>query len=175
MDSMPQMELDAFDDVQKLAAGKPVIVTGHSLGCTAALYVAAHRPAAGLVLENPPPLKQLIIGRFGLWNLWLGAVPIALQIPSQLDSIANARQCHEPAVLISGIHDTYVPPKYHMMVFNAYAGPHFSVALDGGHNTPADRSPQYPAALDWLWQKIGLSPAMPTTAPTAPLPHEVAG
>jgi uncharacterized protein len=82
MSSMPAMELDAFDEVAKLAAGRPVIVTGHSLGCTAALYVAANRPVAGLILQNPPPLRQLIIGHFGWWNLWLGATPSAPQIPS---------------------------------------------------------------------------------------------
>jgi pimeloyl-ACP methyl ester carboxylesterase len=175
MNSMPQMELDAFDAVSKLAAGRPIIVTGHSLGCTAALWVAANRPVAGLVLQNPPPLRQLIIGRFGWWNLWLGAIPIALQIPPQLDSIANARRCHEPAVLISGIHDDYVPPKYHRMVFDAYAGAHRLVLLDGGHNTAPDRSPEYPAALDWLWQQLHLPPAPPSTLPTTSPAHEVAG
>jgi predicted alpha/beta hydrolase family esterase len=175
MSSMPAMELDAFDDVKKLAGTKPVIVTGHSLGCTAALYVAAHRPVAGLVLQNPPPLKQLIIGRFGWWNLWLGAIPIALQIPHNLDSIANARMCHEPAVLISSIHDNYVPPKYHRMVFSAYAGPHFSLALDGGHNTAPDRSAEFPAALDWLWQQIGLPAPAPSTSPAPSPTHEFAG
>jgi pimeloyl-ACP methyl ester carboxylesterase len=175
MDSMPQMELDAFDAVSKLAGGKPVIVTGHSLGCTAALWVAANRPVAGLILQNPPPLRQLIIGRFGWWNLWLGAIPIALQIPHQLDSIANARHCHAPAVLISGIHDDYVPPKYHRMVFDAYAGPHYSLLVNGGHNTPPDRSPEYLAALDWLWQQIHLPPAAPSTLPATFPAHESAG
>ena len=175
MNTMPQMELDAFDDVYKLAAGKPVIVTGHSLGCTAALYVAANRPVAGLVLQNAPPLRQLIIGRFGWWNLWLGAIPIAWQIPTKLDSIANAKQCLAPAVLISSIHDDYVPPKYHKMVYDAYAGPHYLLPIDGGHNTAPDRSPQFPAALDWLWQQLNLPADAPSTLPTAVQKHEFAG
>jgi pimeloyl-ACP methyl ester carboxylesterase len=175
MDSMPAMELDAFDSVNKLAAGRPVIVSGYSLGCTAALYVAANRPAAGLILQNPPPLRQLIIGSFGWWNLWLGAVPIALQIPSEFDSIANARKCHEPAVLISSIHDTYVPPAYHKMVFDAYAGPHFSILLNGNHGTSPDGSPEYPTALDWLWQQLHLPRVPPSTAPTTTPTHEFAG
>jgi hypothetical protein len=166
MDTMPAMALDAFDSVAHLAAGKPIIVTGHSLGCTAALYVGANRPVAGLVLENPPPLKQLIIGRFGWWNLWLGAIPVAYQIPHQLDTIANARNCHAPAVLISAIHDDYIPPKYHHMVFDVYAGPHFSVPLNGGHNTPPTLAPNFQPALDWLWHQIALPPALPTTTPS---------
>jgi pimeloyl-ACP methyl ester carboxylesterase len=170
MDSMPAMELDAFDDVKKLAGDKPIIVSGHSLGCTAALYVGANRPVAGLILENPPPLRQLIIGHYGWWNLWLGAIPVALQVPRQFDSIGNARMCREPAVLISSIHDTVVPPVYQKLVFDAYAGPHFSIALNGGHNTPPDRSPQYPAALDWLWEKLNL-PAVPDPPASLTRPH----
>lgn len=174
MDSMPQMEVDAFDSVSQIAAGKPIIVTGHSLGCTAALYVAAHRPVAGLVIQNPPPLRQLIIGRFGWWNLWLGAIPIALQIPKEFDSIANAKRCHEPAVLISSIHDDYIPPQYHHLVFDAYAGPHYSVAVDGGHNTAPTHTPDFYNALDWLWQQVHLPPDAPTTLPTT-RSHEFAG
>jgi len=46
----------------------------------AALSVAARRPVAGLVLQNPPPLRQLIMGHYGWWNLWLvaGAVVLVL-------------------------------------------------------------------------------------------------
>jgi uncharacterized protein len=175
MDAMPQMELDAFDSVSQIANGKPVIVTGHSLGCTAALYVAAHRPVAALVIQNPPPLRQLIIGRFGWWNLWLGAIPIALQIPPEFDSIANAQQCHEPAVLISGIHDDYIPPKYHHLVFDAYAGPHFLVAVDGGHNTAPTRTSDFYKGLDWLWRQSYLPADPPSTIPSGRASREFAG
>jgi hypothetical protein len=40
--------------------------------------VAANRPCAGLVLTNPPPLRNMILQRFGWWNLWLLATPVAL-------------------------------------------------------------------------------------------------
>jgi pimeloyl-ACP methyl ester carboxylesterase len=175
MTAIPPMTLDAFDSVNSLAAGKPVIVTGHSLGCTAALYVAAHRPAAAMILQNPPPLRQLIVQEWGWWNLWLAAVPIALEIPPELDSIANARNYHEPAVLISSIHDHHVPTVYHKMVYDVYAGPHFPLSLDGDHDLSPDTSPDFPIALDWLWKQLRLQPPPPSTSPYLASSNDCAG
>ena len=50
-------------------------------------HVAANRPVAAIVLQNPPPLRQLILGHYGWWNLWLIATPVALGVPSELDSL----------------------------------------------------------------------------------------
>jgi hypothetical protein len=151
LDRIPPMALEAFDAISKLAAGRPIIVCGNSLGTTAALYVAANRNVAGLVLQNPPPLRQLLLGHYGWWNLWLVAGPVALEIPSGLDSIANAGRCHEPAVIFTSQRDDYVPPAYHRKVIDAYAGPKRVVLLDGGHNAAADQSGDFRGAIDWLW------------------------
>jgi hypothetical protein len=148
------MALESFDAISKLAAGRPIIVSGNSLGTTAALYVAANRPVAGLVLQNPPPLRQVLIGHFGWWNLWLIAGPVAWQIPTGLDSLTNASHCHEPAVFFSSQGDDYIPPAYHREVFDAYAGRKRIVLLDGGHNGAADQSDQFRGAMDWLWTTV---------------------
>src|SRR6266536_6167225 len=81
----------AFDVLRREAADAPIIAYGASIGATAALHVAASRPAgiAGLILHNPPPLREMILRQFGWWNLWLLAGPVALQIPRDLDSIEN--------------------------------------------------------------------------------------
>jgi fermentation-respiration switch protein FrsA (DUF1100 family) len=152
LSAIPPTALSAFDAISKLAAGRPIIVCGNSLGTTAALYVAANRHVAGLILQNPPPLQQVIMGHFGWWNLWLGAGLAAVQIPHNLDSIANARCCHEPALIFSSQHDDFIPPAYHRKVINAYAGPKRIVLLDGGHNGAADQSDEFRGALDWLWK-----------------------
>ena len=83
--------LAAFDALTRTAADRPIIAYGASIGATAALHVAAQRPITGLILHNPVPLREVILRQFGWWNLWLLAAPIALQIPPDLDSIANAR------------------------------------------------------------------------------------
>ena len=64
--------LAAYDALRKEAGDQPVLVFGTSLGTTAALHVAAQRPGlAGLILQNPPPLRQMILRGYGWWNLWL--------------------------------------------------------------------------------------------------------
>ena len=141
----------AYDAV---ADGRPVVVTAHSLGTAAALHVATCRPVAGVVLVDPPPLPQLIVGRYGWWNLWLLAIPVAWQVPAELDSLSNAARVTAPAVVVSGGRDTVVPPAYHRRVFDAIAGPKRWVSLPtADHNTlpNPNRDGDYRGAIDWLW------------------------
>src|SRR5213083_3274772 len=92
--------LAAFDELKRHAAERPTLLFGASLGSAAALHVATQRQVAGLILNNPPPLRQMILRQFGWWNLWLLAGPIALQIPQDLDSISNAKKIHAPAIFL---------------------------------------------------------------------------
>src|SRR4029077_217806 len=110
--------LAAFDELQRQADDRPILPFGTSIGATAALHVAAQRPTAGLILHNPPPLREMILRRFGWWNLWLLAGPIALQIPRELDSIENAKAIHAPAIFVLAEKDEVVPPRYHNLVLN---------------------------------------------------------
>jgi len=129
----------AYDALKARAAGKPICIDGMSLGTAAALYVAANRPCAGLLLTNPPPLQDLILRAFGWWNLWLLAGPVAMGVPSELNSMKNAPKCGAPAVFISSERDEVVPAQFHRMVIDAYAGPKQVIELIGaGHNDLPD-------------------------------------
>ena len=153
LESIGPAALAAYDALQKEAADKPIVVYGTSLGTTAALYVAAHRPIAGAILQNPPPLKQIILRQFGWWNLWLIAAPMALHIPSALDSLANARATRVPAVFLLAEKDTVVRPSYQQLVVAAYAGPKRIVTQPGAdHNAPLDATTttQFNEAVAWL-------------------------
>src|ERR1700730_666096 len=90
----------AFDAVHNEARDRPIVLFGASLGTTAALHVAANRPISGLVLHNPPALRQIVLQHFGWWNLWLLAGPVAAQNPKDLDSLSNARIVHVPAIFL---------------------------------------------------------------------------
>ena len=90
--------LAAFDALKREAGDRPILLFGASLGTTAALHVAAHRPVAGVILHNPPALRQMVLGQFGWWNLWLFAGPLSAKIPAALDSVSNASAIHAPAV-----------------------------------------------------------------------------
>ena len=156
--SIPPAALAAYDAIRARAGSKPVVIWGASLGTAAALHVSANRPdVSGLVLTNPPPLRQLILQRHGWWNLWLAAVPVALGIPKELDSITNAAATKVPALILSADADSIVPPEYQRMVSNAYAGPKHVVNLPGAdHNTPASQAApeQWQAGLEWLWGRV---------------------
>ena len=146
----------AYDAMAKQAAGKPIFISATSLGTTMALHVAQQRPVSGLILRTPPPLRQLIIQHHGWWNLWLLATPVAMGVPSDIDSIANAKKVGVPAVFILMDNDTVVPAKYQQKVVDAYAGPkQVIISHEGDHNsilTPAAMS-ELAGKMDWLWQQ----------------------
>jgi pimeloyl-ACP methyl ester carboxylesterase len=131
----------AFDVLRREAAEAPIVAYGASIGATAALHVAASRPAeiAGLILHNPPALREMILRQFGWWNLWLLAGPVALQIPRDLDSIANARASRAPAIFLLAERDEIVAPRFHRLVVQAYSGEKRIIELPGAyHNDPIE-------------------------------------
>jgi alpha-beta hydrolase superfamily lysophospholipase len=144
--------LAAFDAMKQNAGDRPIILFGASIGTTAALHVAAYRPAAGLILHNPPPLRPMILRQFGWWNLWLLAGPIALQIPRDLDAVANGKSTHAPAIFLLADEDEVVAPRFQKLVVDAYAGEKRIIALHGArHNTPIEGAAVADLynALDW--------------------------
>ena len=148
--------LSAFDELQRHANGQPIVLYGASLGASASLHVAAHRQAAGLILHNPPPVRQMILRQFGWWNLWLLAGPIALQIPRDLDSVSNAKAIHVPAIFLLADKDEVVAPRFHRLVVEAYAGEKRVISLPGAyHNDPVEGAAlaDLNRALDWLLPK----------------------
>ncbi len=155
--SIAPAALAVFDAARAKAGNRPIFICGHSIGTTAALYLAAHRPVAGLVLHNPPPLRQLIVGKYGWWNLWLAAGPVALGVPGELDSLANGRHATAPAIFILAGADRMVPPRFQQRVVEAYAGPKQLVRLAGAdHNDPVD-GPEHvelEACLDRMWGSV---------------------
>jgi pimeloyl-ACP methyl ester carboxylesterase len=120
---MTTVAVAAYDELRTRAAGRPIFVEGFSLGTVPALALAARRPVAGLILQNPPPLRPLILGRHGWWNLWLLALPVALQVPTNLDSLANARASTAPAIFLLAEKDNTIPLSYQRPVADTYAGP----------------------------------------------------
>src|SRR5437667_3084428 len=150
--------LTAFDALRTEAGDHPIVLFGASLGTAAALHVAANRSVAGLILHNPPAIRQMILRQFGWWNLWLLAGPLALQIPKDLDSVANARAIRAPAVFLLAERDEVVAPRYQHLVVDAYAGEKRVIGIRGAnHNSPIEGAALADLynALDWLLPKKG--------------------
>lgn len=128
--------LRVYDEMKSTAGSRPIYLDANSIGTTVALSVAARRPVAGVVLTHPPALSQLILHEHGWWNLWLIAGPVAMTVPSDLDSVANAQHCTAPALIMISDGDTVVPVRYQKQVADAYAGPKTVLPISGNHNDP---------------------------------------
>jgi pimeloyl-ACP methyl ester carboxylesterase len=141
--------------------GKPIFLAGNSLGTTAALYVASERPCAGLVLQNPPAIRNLILTRYGWWNLWLVAGPLSLQVPSELDGPTSAAKVKAPAVFILAEQDDFVVPANQRKVVDAFVGQKRVITTGGGHNDGVgrDAEAELQQGIDWLWEQAGLKKA----------------
>ena len=148
--------LGVYDHVRKLAGKRPVFVHAGSLGTVPALCVVGHRPdAAGVVLFNPLPLRELILGENGWWNLWLVAGPIALAVPGDIDSIANAGCATPRAVIVTAGDDEVIKPKYQRKIIRAYRGEKQVIYLPGArhHNVPeGEKARELAEGMDWLWK-----------------------
>jgi uncharacterized protein len=154
--------LAVFDELRRHAGDRPIVPFGTSIGATATLHIAAHRRVVGLILQNPPPLREMILRRFGWWNLWLLAGPVALQIPKDLDSIRNAKAIRAPAIFLLAEKDEVVPPHYHKLVVDAYTGEKRVIQLPGAHhNDPIESAAlaNLNNAVDWLLAKASSSDA----------------
>jgi alpha-beta hydrolase superfamily lysophospholipase len=156
LSSVAPAALTAFDELQRHAPGRPAVLFGASLGTAAALHVAAHRSVAGLILHNPPAMRQMILRQFGWWNLWLLAGPLALQIPRELDSVTNAKAIRAPAIFLLAEKDEVVAPRYHRLVVDAYSADKRVISLRGAyHNDPVEGAAlaDLYRVLDWLLPK----------------------
>jgi pimeloyl-ACP methyl ester carboxylesterase len=152
---IPPAALATYDALAKVAAGRPIFLEANGLGTAPALYVAARRRVAGLVLQDPPPLRRLILRRYGWWNAWLIAGPVALAVPAELDSLANASNIDVPAVFLSAEQDTVVPPAYQRLILSAYRGPKRVITMPHtAHLDSVTGKPEEQLAdgIDWLWR-----------------------
>ncbi|MEA2710185.1 MAG: uncharacterized protein QOF78_2786 [Phycisphaerales bacterium] len=153
---IPPAALATYDALRTRAGGKPIFLCGNSLGTTSALYVAANRPAAGLILQNPPPLRRLLLANYGWWNLWLAAGPVAMQVPAELNATTTAPHVAAPAVFMSATDDEVVPPKYQRLVYDAYRGEKRLIVISGAtHNSSVngDSERELQDGMDWLWER----------------------
>ncbi len=131
----------AFDALKSKAGNQPIYVFGASIGSAVAMDVAANRDVRGLILHNPPPLRQIILRHYGWWNLWLLAGPVALQIPPELDSVANAKRIHARGIFLLAENDEIVPPKFQRLVVDSFAGRETGNHLARRVTQLADRRP----------------------------------
>lgn len=135
--ALPPAARAAFDHLASHAGPRPIVVFGNSLGATVAIHLAAERDVAAVVVQNPPPLRRIVLGRFGYWNLWLLAIPVAIQIPHALDPVTEGERATAPLAVITADEDELVWPRFQDAVYRAYGGPKRRLWSRGrGHDGP---------------------------------------
>ena len=155
--SIAPAALATYDEIAKTAAGRPMVISGYSLGTCAALYVASERRADAIILQNPPPLQRGIMQRYGWWNLWLVSSAFSAQIPSELNALETAPKVKLPAIFILAGRDQTVPPQFQQMVVDAYAGEKHLIRMpQAGHGSPieGEYAEQLQSELDWIWGQL---------------------
>ena len=152
---------ETFDALRKVAGRRPIFVQANSLGTAVALCLATRRPIAGLILNNPAPLGQIIMDRYGTWISWPLARSASRQIPPELDAIANASRSKVPAIFIHSEKDTSIRPNVQRLVDEAYQGPKREILVRGaGHMSPLtpEAEVQFYEDLEWLWREVENAP-----------------
>ncbi|MCE9525115.1 MAG: alpha/beta hydrolase [Planctomycetales bacterium] len=174
LQSLADAAQTVFAELKQAAEGRPIIVSGNCAGSTAALHLAVTEDIAALLLRNPLPLRQTILGRFGWCTLGIGALGIADRVPRELDSLKNAALASVPAVFVISGRDRIVPPEYQQQVYAAYRGPKQLLTLpDAGHDDSLKKRDRnaYARKLTWLRERLAplgsqgsLADATPVTA-----------
>ena len=150
---IPSMASRALNELKARASERPLLVAGGSLGCVSALYLAANDRVDGLLLQNPPALRETIHAQSGWWHFAWARSAIARQIPGVLDSIRNAAGTRVPAVFLVAERDRIVPARIQRQIIEAYAGPKQVLNRPGAdHDTPLDENDlqQLRSLATWL-------------------------
>ena len=140
----------------------PILLVGSSLGAATALALAAEGDVNGLLLRDPPDLRQVILKRYAKWTLWLPCMAFANSIPQEIAALANASRCQIPAVFVTSGADRIVPYSCQQLVLQSYGGLFREVHIptaDHGEPVPEELRDKYLSSLDWLREKIGLKGA----------------
>ncbi len=168
LDLVAPCALLAYDHVRKLAEGRPVYVMGQGFGTAPAMYVSYMRrivPGA-LIVRTPTPLRQVVLGHHGWYNLWLAAGPIAMRLPAELDTLSNAQSVGTSAVFIVTGQDSVIPSSYQQEVIDSYGlklrggsshteKPRVILLKDGAHDDHpvGDQYRELREGIDWVWDK----------------------
>ena len=144
-----------YDHVRE-EIGQPPFLAGDSLGGAIAICLASEVATPGLVVRDPPPIRQLIRKRYRYVRRIADC--FAQMVPDEVDAMAAAARCTAPAVFVSSRLDKIVPVECQDDLMAVYGGPHRRViAHEASHvgTLTAAEQEEYQRSLRWLLQDSG--------------------
>ena len=114
-----------------------IILYGRSLGSGVTVHLAAHRPAAGLVLESPFVSVFRVITHYALFPF------------DKLPNLRDIRKINCPVLVMHGTLDRVIPFWHGKAVYAAATTPKSCLWVEGaGHNNLVEiAGPRYAEAL----------------------------
>lgn len=136
--------LTVYDAIVKKHPNLPVVLYGHSMGNTPALFVANHRHVDKLVLENPFYNLKRIVKKI----YWYIPTHFVLKYTFPNDLLIE--EISKPILLLHGVKDEVVPFKHAEELAQKNTIVQLCLVDEGGHNDLAD----FPLFHDKLQQFI---------------------
>jgi uncharacterized protein len=133
--------LQIFDYAVGRAHGGRVAVMGRSLGSGVAVYLAARRPVAGVILVSPyDSLESVARGIYP-------HLPIGLMLRHRFDSLSRAPRIKAPLLCLVASEDRVIPRAHSERLYAAWGGPGQWLEIRGAdHGSLAD-DPNYWRAI----------------------------
>lgn len=156
-----ECSVDLFDYVDRAYRHAPIVAHGISLGAGPSLYLATERTVDGVLVDSPMRATHIPYQpEHGWWNLWIGSLILAGQVPAEYDVTQTARETSSDGALlvIHGDNNKHVPISHGLAVYNRwpYSNKRLMVVPDTGHypdtfNVDVDR---YRDEVDQLLQQV---------------------
>jgi pimeloyl-ACP methyl ester carboxylesterase len=135
--------------VHDFAARRPdvdparIVAIGRSLGSGIAVYLAAKRPLAGVVLVTPYDSLRAVAQRHYPY------APVSLLLKHGFDSIERAPSIFVPTLMLAAQLDNVIPTAHARALFSKWGGPKTWHELAGASHNDLDADPAY-------WNAIAL-------------------
>lgn len=117
------------------------LIYGHSLGGAVAIDLAAELGQQAAAEQRPPPVRGLVIeSTFTSLADVAAAVtntslPVRWLLSQKFDSIDKIADIHMPLLVVHGLDDRYVPPRFSQQLFDAAQEPkHLLLVPGASHN-----------------------------------------
>ncbi|VVO36024.1 alpha/beta hydrolase [Pseudomonas fluorescens] len=136
------------------------LIYGHSLGGAVAIDLAAELGQSAVKEQTPVPARGLIIESTftSLADIATAiantSLPVRWLLSQKFDSIDKIAGIHMPLLVVHGLDDRYVPPRFSEQLFNAAVEPKRLLLVPGATHNNSLRmgGPAYRKALDALMQ-----------------------